>query len=300
MLLLIFPIAFIFLCYLSVIFRLTVSHLFGVLRNGIIDFWFFFAHKKYNECSDGELSCYVGLFAKGKTLSDVEHVVWQKYKRYNGLMVWSRERKKFVKQVIQVISNVELLDIPFTPFLGLQQIVDIAVNNAKIDIACDTQTVAIVLGDEFSVQLNSRAFKTNISPLFLNTLLTCRHFHLSIFFSAQRFMQVDALLRQVTQSVIDCNKIWRFQIHQYYDAWQLENATDTSLIKPFKRTGFFVFNKHYNAYNTLACVGALIKSVESGDMISDEEILALQTNSTIGDINVVSKPKHKLKKRLTK
>ena len=107
----------------------------------------------------------------------------------------------------------------------------------------DTLTVTLVLGDEFSVQMNSRNFKSNIDPLFLNTLLTCRHYHISMFYTAQRFGHVDALLRQVTSCVVDCNKLWRFQRQNLYDAWEVENATSPRLVSPIARRCWFVTDR---------------------------------------------------------
>ena len=131
-------------------------------------------------------------------------------------------------------------------------------------------TCVLVLGDEFSVQMNSRSFKTNIDPLFLNTILTCRHHHISLIYTAQRFSHVDALLRQVTSYVVQCDKLWRVMRQKYFDAWELENANSPSLCKPLRRSGWFVSNIDYNAYDTLACVGNLVKSMKDGDMISEQ------------------------------
>ena len=85
-------------------------------------------------------------------------------------------------------------------------------------------------------------------------------------------------------------------VHSYYDAYQLECASDPSLVKPYKRTGFFVRDRDYNAYDTLACVGNLKKSVETGDMLSEEEIIALRTNAENIGIDNVSHPSRRLKK----
>lgn len=62
----------------------------------------------------------------------------------------------------------------------MEQIVLAAENNRAYDDEHNTLTVTLVLGDEFSVQMNSRNFKTNIDPLFLNTILTCRHYYISL------------------------------------------------------------------------------------------------------------------------
>jgi hypothetical protein len=192
-----------------------------------------------------------------------------------------------------ILSNVNL-NIPYEALTGLKQIVECATYNRKVDDSNNTLTITLVLGDEFSVQMNSRSFKTNIDPLFLNTILTCRHHYISLYYTAQRFGHVDALLRQVSSYVIECNKIWRFQRTNYFDAWQLENASSPEMVKSYRRGCWFVSNKDYNAYDTLACVGNLTKSVNDGDMMSEHEILQLRENNP--DSNQILKPSRKLKK----
>ena len=170
---------------------------------------------------------------------------------------------------------------PYEKFDSLSQIVRVAERFKDIDKINDTLTCTVVLGDEFSVQMNSRSFKTNIDPLFLNTLLTCRHHHIMLIYNAQRFQHVDKLLRGVTTYCVECKKIWRVCIQKTYDAWTIENCADPTVIKPIARHGWFIRDKDFKAYDTLACVDNLIHSVKSGDMIPEEEIL-----SNRGDVNI--------------
>lgn len=251
-------IAFIVLAFVLALIptlRCAVLHPFALALYSAKDFYHYLRRKGYNLCGTGELVAYTGLFGKGKTLSAVHKVV-SAYRHYNGKQVWCPRRRQFVAQRVKVISNVAL-DIPYEDFVSLEQIVLAAEHNREYDDEHHTLTVTLVLGDEFSVQMNSRNFKTNIDPLFLNTILTCRHYYISLYYTAQRFGHVDALLRQVTSYVIDCDKLWRFQRLKYYDAWYLENASNTQLIAPFSRRCWFVKDSDYNAYNTLACVGNL-------------------------------------------
>jgi len=194
-----------------------------------------------------------------------------------------------VTQRVKVISNVSL-SIPYEDFISLEQIVLDAERKDEYDDANDTLTITLVLGDEFSVQLNSRNFKKNIDPLFLNTLLTCRHYYISLYYTAQRFMQVDALLRQVTSCVVDCDKTWRIQGNNEYDAWEMENATNVSLLRPIRRRAWFVRDSDYEAYNTLACVGNLKKDMQEGAMLSEAEILALQVNTQQANMDGIMRP----------
>lgn len=260
----------------SPVCRCAVSHPVSVVYNGVKDLVVYIRQKKRNLCPTGELVAYVGLFGKGKTLSAVHKVVGM-YERYDGLSVWCPRRKKWVTQRVKVLSNVSL-SIPYENLVSLEQIVLCAERNREIDDENDTLTITLVLGDEFSVQMNSRSFKTNIDPLFLNTLLTCRHYYISLYYTTQRYGHVDALLRQVTSYVVDCDKLWRFQRQNIYDAWEMENAANTMLLTPLSRSCWFVRNKDYEAYDTLACVGNLKKSMVAGDMMSEDEILALQCN----------------------
>lgn len=265
------------LMLVSVVVRVLVTHPISAVRYAVKDFYRYLRYHRWNECPTGKLVCFVGLFGKGKTLSAV-HKVMLYYKRYHGRMVYDFSTGSWVRQVVQVVSNVDL-SIPYLKFTGLRQIVDIADKIRKLDARDGTRTITLVLGDEFSVQLNSRSFRDNIDPLFLNTLLTCRHHYISIYYTSQRFSHVDALLRQVTSYVVDCDKVWRVMVHRQYDAYELENAVNTSLVAPQRRYGWFIHDRDFAAYDTLACVGNLSKSCMSGDMLSEAEILSLRSNN---------------------
>lgn len=254
------------------------------------DLFFYFWHKQYNNCVTGEMICFEGMFGKGKTLSAV-HYVMSLYNQFNNKKVWDTQKKCFVTQKIHVISNVNLLQIEHYEHLqNLAQIVNQAQANKRIDEAEDTRTVLLVLIDEASVQLNSRSFKKNINADFLNTLLTSRHYHMSMFYTSQRFSLTDKLLRDVTQTVVNCKKFWRIQAQLFYDGYELENAGNPELVQPRSKGGFFVRNRDYNAYDTLAVVDNLQKSFDSNDFISDAEILELR-NPRSGFDSMEEKPR---------
>lgn len=280
-------IAFLLLLAFFPVVRCVVSHPVAVVYNGAADLIAYVRRRKRNLCPTGELVAYVGLFGRGKTLSAVHKVVGM-YERYDGLTVWCDRRKKFVTQRVKVLSNVAL-SIPYENLVSLEQIVLCAERNKAEDDENDTLTITLVLGDEFSVQMNSRSFKTNINPLFLNTLLTCRHYYISLYYTTQRYGHVDALLRQVTSYVVDCRKLWRFQRQNIYDAWEMENVANPLLLTPMSRSCWFVRNRDYAAYDTLACVGNLKKSMEEGDMMTEDEIIALQCNQP-ANMEAIEKP----------
>lgn len=241
-------IIFILLVIYSVPFRLAVCNPIKTVRYGVVDFYQYIKYKKWNLLDGGVLNCYGAHFGGGKTLS-MAHFITKLYEKKNNKKVWDRGRKKWVTQKIHVISNFDLLLIPYEPLTGLAQVISCAEHNKKIDEEMDTRTVTMVLIDEASVQLNSRNFKTNIDALFLNTLLTCRHYHISLWYSSQKFKLTDALMRSVTQRYINCNKVWRFMCLTEYDADEIEYASDPTMVKPLRKTGFFVTDRDYASYD---------------------------------------------------
>ena len=261
--------------YLSVIARLILLHPLATVLYAFKDSFLFFRHHKYDYYDAGILNCYCAHFGGGKTLSIVHYIVLL-FNKYNNKKVYDRSQKQMVLQKIHIISNVDLKTVPYEPLQSLSQVVCCAYRNKAIDKKNKTRTVVLVLLDEASSQLNSRNFKSNIDPEFLNTLITTRHYHMSFYYSSQKFKLVDALMRSVTQKCINCKKVWRFMVQNYYDADELEYASNPSLVKPIRRTGFFIKDKDYNAYDTLAVVEKLKKDVKAGDMMSEQEILDMR------------------------
>lgn len=282
---LIILLAFCFCFWAFVPFRLFVLHPFASVYYAVRDFVLYFKHRRYDLYDGGLLNCYFAHFGGGKTLSATQYI-GKLFKRYNNKKVWDRGRKKFVLQKVHVISNVHLSGVPYEELASLSQIVCCAWKNKKIDVKEDTRTVVLVLLDEASSQLNSREFKSNINADFLNTLITSRHFHMSIFYTSQKFKLVDALLRNVTQKCISCRKVWRFMVQYYYDADEMEFASNPMLVRPYRRTGFFIKDRDYNRYDTLATVEQLQKSVDKGDMLSEEQIIALRAGMNPDNENI--------------
>ena len=264
------------------------------------DMYLYFKRCQYNDCPIGIIVAIVALFGKGKTLTAV-HIVADFYRKKDGKKVWCKRRKKMVTQRVKVISNVELIGIPYERLISLEQVVYASKNNWIEDDLRDELTVTLVLGDEFSAQMNSRSFKSNINTMLLNTILTCRHYHIAMYYTTQRFGLVDALLRQVTSYVISCDKTWRLQGMDYYDAWEMENATNVLQLKAYKRSCWFVRDKDYNRYDTLAVVENLQRCSENGDMLTDEQVLALQcSNPNTENITKPSRRFIRSKKKMNK
>ena len=98
---------FVFLLIRFVSFRLFFQKPFLSIFYSLKDFLSYFLHHGWNNLSTGQIIAYIGLFGQGKTLSAVHHVV-RLYRRYDGLMVYDKFRKKWVIQRVHVISNVSL------------------------------------------------------------------------------------------------------------------------------------------------------------------------------------------------
>lgn len=239
------------------------------------DIYYYFCRYK-NIPKKPFINVYCGLFGSGKTLSAVHDVI-AFYKEYNGKKVYDDRIGEYVTQYVEILSNVELTGVPYVKFESLQQLVDIGVSRHEIDKKNKVRTITIVLGDEFSVQMNSRNFggvNKNIDGFFLNALLTSRHSLVHAFYlTSQRFEHMDALLRQVSTNVIECKKIWRIQENIYYDAYQREHASRPEDLQPTMRTAWLIQDKDFKAYDTLQVVKNLAKACHEGDMISEEEIL---------------------------
>lgn len=280
----------------SVVFRVLIFHPFKTIYYGIKDPINYLKKHEKDKYNGGLLNCYFAHFGGGKTLSAVHYISFL-YKRYNNKKVWDESKKKLVTQKIHIISNVEFLKIPYEPLISLSQVVECAMKNKKIDAENDLRTCTVVLIDEASAQMNSRNFKTNIDPDFLNSLITCRHYNLSLYYTAQKFKLVDALLRQVTQQCIWCHKVWRVMVQHVYDADEIEYASNPTMVQPKCRKGFFITDKDFKSYDTHAVVDKLKHSVDTKDMRSEKEIIAMR-GLLNPDNAAINHPSHKLRNRM--
>lgn len=275
-------------------FRQLLLHPFKFTYYLVKDIVLYFVHHKRDLCPTGQINAYVAHFGRGKTLS-VTAFLTQMYRRYNNKRVWDRDRRQMVTQKVEILSNVEFLHVPSVPLLSMADISARAAHNKEIDLEQGTLTVTLVLIDEASAQLNSRDYRNNFDADTINTLVTCRHYHLSLFYTTQKFKFADALLRGITQQCIKCYKFWRIQKLIGYNADQVEIAGDTTLVKPLYTRSFFVTDKHYDNYDTLATVDKLVKDAQAGKMMSAQEILAARGNAELA-LDAVTRPSRRLKR----
>lgn len=260
-----------FLLILFPYFRYALFHPISCIKHGISDLWHYFKFKEYNECREyGHIKMFTAAdaqaFGSGKTLSMVRYIR-QVYNQYNEKDVWDEEQKEFVKQHIIIISNLELKDIPYIPFRGKDQFI----NLDRLDH--NSKDVILFVLDEAGMVFNSREYKTNMPTDFLTRLLQVRHNKVGFVMTAQRFGFVDKILRQTTEIVTTCKKKWRIVRLQDYDAYALENCPNPNMIVPYRTRWYLSTNNLYNSYDTTYNVEALKEQYFSGDILSTEEIL---------------------------
>lgn len=250
-------------------YKSIFHHIPSVIMNAVCDFAIWIIRKNWRLYKQiGCIGAYCGAFGKGKTL-DLTHDVRMIYKRYNNKIVfWKGE---FRPQVVRIYSNVALNDVPYTRLNSLMDIVDVTQKQPKFDDEKHIHTVSIFALDELSSLLNSRNFATNLNFDVIASLLQCRKASAKLLYTAQNFVEVDALIRRNTHYVIDCNKRWRFSFGMVYDAKELEYAMNPTLCKPFADYGWFVRNSDYNAYDTLSQAMVVDKNKISSDFITTEE-----------------------------
>lgn len=213
---------------ISPLARLIVTHLHLIGIYSVVDIVDYVKNKRWNEFNLYGIDMYIGMFGHGKTLS-MTHRARNLYAKYGDS--------------IRFISNYELTDIPYIPLINFNQLVDIGEEENKQYIG------TVVLIDEVENVLSHRNY-ANFPLSLLHMLTQQRKKHVFIMCSAQRFFMVDKLFRSITTNVINCNKFWRFQHCEVYDAWDLENAQNYSLIKRHANMWWFIKNQDFNSYNT--------------------------------------------------
>lgn len=291
-----FLILFLILLLVSIIFRIIVFHPWTVWLHAVRDLINYVSLHKRNEAPYGTIKCYIAhqgtAFGTGKTLTATRELV-QAYNKYNGKAVYCPRRKRMVTQRVHILSNVDLLSVPFERLVSLSQFVAETDTMQELDDDNGTLTVTYLFIDEASSQLNSRSFKSNFDAPFISRLLTSRHVRANLILTSQRSGMVDKLMRDCTNYYISCQKLWRFEILRFYDAYEIECATDPATVAPLHRSGYFINDKLFSNYDTYSMVQALEKSCKEGDMLSADQILQLRQ----GDSMMQAKSKRQAKKR---
>lgn len=277
--------------------RYTLLHPHIVIYNAIADLYNMIKYKKYNEFKEyGKLIMFIAdelnPFGSGKTLNMVAYAK-AVYEQYNGLMIWSKYYKGFVKQQIKILSNIELFNIPYVPLVNEQQIIDLASNE-------DDSIVWLVLLDEMGSLYNNRDWKTNLSSDMINGILQIRKGKVAILGTVQSWSLFDATIRKVTSLVRSCRKTWRYLVVKEYLACDIERSQfNLELINTKSVKCNFATDSLYNSYNTNERVERLQKDIQEGKMLTSEEVL----NSSSGqstDIESLTNIKRRYRKRFKK
>lgn len=284
---------FVFILWLSPLLRFIVFHPFKVLKNAVVDGYKYIRYKRYNNCNEFGLirlnsAKTSQVFGCGKTLSLVRQANYI-YNRYNNKKVWNENRKCFVVQRIHIISNVKLYDVPYIPWIGEQQFIDID------KLGFNEQDIIIYLLDEAGAIFNSRKFRDNISMEFLTRLLQSRKNKMALYMTSQRFQFTDKILRESCSYVTTCKKIWRFIELCDYDAFEVENCTNVNMIVPVSRRYWLATDKDYHSYDSYQLIEALKKDNKEGNFLDTAEILA--TYGDTGSVDQSSALRKKYRKQ---
>lgn len=282
----------------NITFRFVIFHPVLIFSNAFKDIYDYFKHKKWNECKlFGRVIMYTAkdsqAFGCGKSLSMV-NLCNQIDKQYNNKLVWDYEYNKFVVQHIIFISNLELKSVKnYIPFVSKDQFKNVdKMNIGKHDI------LFFVL-DEAGIVFNSREYKTNLPTEFIQKLLQVRHYKIGFITNAQRFNMVDKVFREICNTVDTCKKFWRFVWLETYDAYELENAVNPTLLQPKSRKVWFATNSDFDSYDTNYNIDTLKEELENGNLLSTEEILSSR-GDTSSDLDQVIKLKKRFKLRKNK
>lgn len=268
--------------------RFIVLHPFQVIPHAISDGYNYIKYKKYNNCMEyGKIRLNSAktsqVFGCGKTLSLVK-IATAVYYRYNNKPVWSDKEKKFVTQKIHIISNVALYNVPYIPWKDETQF-------TMIDkMGFPEQDIIIYLLDEAGTIFNSRQFRDNISMEFLTRLLQSRKNKMCLYMTSQRFQFTDKILRESCSVVTTCQKKWRIIELCDYDAFEVENVANVSMLRPIATKYWLAKDRDYHSYDSYQLIEKLKKVNDSNGFLSTEEILNTygENSNNVDNIN----PKH--------
>ena len=240
-----------------ILFRQYVSFFVIHIKDSIFysmkDCFYYFKEKRWKNWTGFGLIFYCGLFGTGKTLSATKYVITnaKKYK-------------------LNVISNITLKGIEYTPLTNYQQILN-------------APPYTIIFIDEISTLWNSRDYK-NFPVEVLFQILQNRKSHIQFIATAQRFEHVDKLMRDVASYVVDCRKLWRCTSNTYYDAYMYERVNG-QFLSPVATKLSFITDSDYNAYDT----NEIIDNVRKTKFISNDEILNKRVESVYNPLKVAKK-----------
>lgn len=289
MLILFLFVVFVILLAKSAIFRYSISHLPQVSFFAFLDIRKYIKYKRWNEFDGyGRMDIYIAddkkPFGSGKTLNMVADAI-SIYNHYNDIDVYDFEHEEWVKQYVHIISNLELIGVPFVKLESTTQITDL------VNLDDDGNThIYLVLIDELGRIFNNRDWKTNLPSDLLGAILQQRKNCLLLKGTVQDFSLFDATLRKLSSVVYVCQKKWRFLVRDVYTATDLERSGyNLQMLSPRGNMCNFATDKLYNSYNTNEVVEDLSRNVIEGKQLSNFEVL----QSSITNLPYVPRRKKK-------
>lgn len=240
---------------------------------GVKDTIEYFAKRKWENFDYYGITMFIGMFGHGKTLS-MSHACEKIYARYGDS--------------VRFISNYKLNNIPYIKLENFNQLVDLGEEEDNDYVG------TVVCIDEVENLLSHRNY-ANFPLALLHLLTQQRKKRVYIMCSAQRFFMVDKIFRSITTNVYDCNKYWRFQHMELYDAWDYENAMNFQLIKPQSNIWWFVRNKDYESYDT----SEMIMKDSAENFISNEEAIVRRGLDNMSNPDAITKPRKKRQRNET-
>lgn len=233
---------------------MIIKQLFEFVYWKMIDLYRYIKDKQWNMFNGFGMHIYVGMFGSGKTSSMV----------YDAYCIC----KQF--QQVTVLTNMTLCNFPkHTRIIKLtdyQQIITAPPNT-------------LILLDEISSIFNSRDWsKKGIPAPLLSMLLQVRKERKMIYATAQRFIHVDALFRQITFSVRDCDCfLGRWNRVDTYDGYEYEQSNVMRPAELIGRRRFIQSDRVRHLYDTME----MVNKMKTTEFISDKEILEKQGNTLI-------------------
>ncbi len=219
------------------------------------DMYGYFRNKKWRDFNGWGLHLYLGRFGGGKTISAVRET-YRLCCKYKGLTV---------------LTNLDLVGFPEdTNIIKLEdsyQILDLPKNS-------------IVLIDEIGTIFNSRDFASNkksVPKPVYQIILQCRHLHIMLIGTVQRWNLLDKQLRDIADTVTECRSYFGDPFSRYvtlkkYDAWEYDKWFNNPLlpVKPISYNAYVQTDKLRSKYDTIQ----MVKGMLDAEYIPDSEILA--------------------------
>lgn len=220
----------------------------------ISDFVKYVINRDYKRFNGWGLHVYLGMFGQGKTCSMV-YDAYQIACKYEGLTI---------------ITNLKLQNFPeHCTILPLKSARDIL--NAPDN--------TLVLIDEIGTIFNSRDFaksKESVPKLLFQHICQCRHRHLMIFGTVQRWGFLDKQLRDITADVTVCSTWFkhpfsRMVTNKVYDAYEYDLFCNNPMraLMCLSAVSYIQTDKIRALYDTKEMVDTLLTM----EYVSDDEVL---------------------------